>query len=1180
MTHLVPASRHAAVDPHRHVGKDTSKPHKGFDEAVGHGATGSRGLVAPRAGATATASDAPATRLVRKLDELGAGALRLAGEAQPGSEAENAQSATSQPGDAMPGGDARPHGDVRPHGGQSRGHDSAAPAGSTADPDAARFGPLAPVRADKTLRLEIQVTAETPPAEIAQDGTVDPGDSDGQVREAVQGDARPRPADPTATFALLQDALRIMQPPAQPQRRQNVDTAGDAPSAEEAPRGDATGRLTADVGTRSIRAEAAPATPQPATPTFSLPKGMDTVGDPQEPVAPAAAATRAGGEPAAPQPATPTFSLPKGMDTVGDPQEPVAPAAAATRAGGEPAAPPKATDGAFAAANRNGGHAADQPPPRPAPRDAGPSDRPVVFQAAAGAGVEPGRSRQSVGQAAALARLTDEHANARPANVTVEAAPQSAMPPAPARADRLATATPAWNMNAASEPEGGATAAVEKGIAPGQTDRALARPVAPGAGNRAQPAPATVSSVAIPDGSEPGAPTNGIREATSPNDAAIETSEPGSVARQPVSANAARTSAGVAEGNRTAKPSPLAQPQGRLVEDGRTRTVAASSLDTSKRPVETAAIRQASLASPSPAAAEAAPSAAGDATDMPDDLAAPRPLREPVAAPDRSPAVVAAPDQRPTGAARTAGLPDGATPPGSAGTPDDPAMPGPAREPAAASAGAPESATSVRRAMGTAGATGTLYDRSVPGPIRPPASASVTIAADDAIPEPRLTETFENGDPSDHRVAPAQGHRVATAAASTATDVQRPGPRLSSELAAMPAPPRLQNSAAPAIAVDAAPGPTVQSQDAEAVHADAQDTLEVPDMPRPLNPAPARTATDTGRGREMPTVRHGVDIARAAPAANGRLVASRPADDQATTRTAVHSMPSPAPQAVANPSQIQPSPAVAQMAGQAMRLSRSETQAARAPERTGTTQTADPVQSADTTRGTRGDTGAQFDRTTGPRAASRPTAGRSERDAREGAENTARVTTDPREAPQASPLAAAPGATPAAQPASPAAAVIAAVRAEASWAAFFRTTQSSAPAEVRSLRIQLNPVDLGEVTAHLKLDGDVVSVEITASTEEARRHLATDSDTIARSLRALGLDVDRVTVQASGRADPQPQADQGAQRQQGPAPDGGAGGAREQGGGSKQDRQAGHQTSQPSGTPLPPSGRSTSDRYI
>lgn len=164
----------------------------------------------------------------------------------------------------------------------------------------------------------------------------------------------------------------------------------------------------------------------------------------------------------------------------------------------------------------------------------------------------------------------------------------------------------------------------------------------------------------------------------------------------------------------------------------------------------------------------------------------------------------------------------------------------------------------------------------------------------------------------------------------------------------------------------------------------------------------------------------------------------------------------------------------------------------------------------------------------------------------------------------------------------PAAAIIASVRAEASWAAYFRDTQPGAPAQLKSLKIQLNPVELGAVTAHLRIKDDAVTVELSAETADAQRQLTSDADTIVKSLRALGLDVDRVTVQLTGRSDPQPRAEpNGQSRQQGFAADGGAGGAREQGSGSQREQQqSGGQNTHAAGPPGAAPNGSSSARYI
>ena len=67
-------------------------------------------------------------------------------------------------------------------------------------------------------------------------------------------------------------------------------------------------------------------------------------------------------------------------------------------------------------------------------------------------------------------------------------------------------------------------------------------------------------------------------------------------------------------------------------------------------------------------------------------------------------------------------------------------------------------------------------------------------------------------------------------------------------------------------------------------------------------------------------------------------------------------------------------------------------------------------------------------------------------------------------------------------------------------------------APVHSLKIQLNPAELGTVTANLRMAGEQLEIEIKVSTPEAHRHLSSDADTIVRAMRSLGYDVDRVTV--------------------------------------------------------------------
>jgi chemotaxis protein MotD len=65
----------------------------------------------------------------------------------------------------------------------------------------------------------------------------------------------------------------------------------------------------------------------------------------------------------------------------------------------------------------------------------------------------------------------------------------------------------------------------------------------------------------------------------------------------------------------------------------------------------------------------------------------------------------------------------------------------------------------------------------------------------------------------------------------------------------------------------------------------------------------------------------------------------------------------------------------------------------------------------------------------------------------------------------------------------------------------------------QSLRIQLNPAELGMVTARLIATGQQLSIELRVDNSEAWQRLASESDSIVKALRAAGLDVERVTIQ-------------------------------------------------------------------
>jgi chemotaxis protein MotD len=125
-----------------------------------------------------------------------------------------------------------------------------------------------------------------------------------------------------------------------------------------------------------------------------------------------------------------------------------------------------------------------------------------------------------------------------------------------------------------------------------------------------------------------------------------------------------------------------------------------------------------------------------------------------------------------------------------------------------------------------------------------------------------------------------------------------------------------------------------------------------------------------------------------------------------------------------------------------------------------------------------------------------------------------------------------------------AAPLLTAVAADGSWreltaAAGSRGLPSqNAVASTHSLKVQLHPAELGMVTASLRFAGEQLTVELQVESVEAQQRLNADADTIVRSLRALGLEVDRVTIQQSSVVQPSnARADANAGQNGRPAPD-------------------------------------------
>lgn len=101
-----------------------------------------------------------------------------------------------------------------------------------------------------------------------------------------------------------------------------------------------------------------------------------------------------------------------------------------------------------------------------------------------------------------------------------------------------------------------------------------------------------------------------------------------------------------------------------------------------------------------------------------------------------------------------------------------------------------------------------------------------------------------------------------------------------------------------------------------------------------------------------------------------------------------------------------------------------------------------------------------------------------------------------------------------------AAAVTSAITQDPDWTASLSATGSLTHSEaaatgkvVNTLKIQMNPIELGLVTATLRLHGDELVVSLQVETGEAYRQLTDDQDAIVRALRGQGFAVDQVSVQ-------------------------------------------------------------------
>lgn len=85
---------------------------------------------------------------------------------------------------------------------------------------------------------------------------------------------------------------------------------------------------------------------------------------------------------------------------------------------------------------------------------------------------------------------------------------------------------------------------------------------------------------------------------------------------------------------------------------------------------------------------------------------------------------------------------------------------------------------------------------------------------------------------------------------------------------------------------------------------------------------------------------------------------------------------------------------------------------------------------------------------------------------------------------------------------------------------------------VNTLKIQLRPDNLGDVTATMRLSGDQLSVDLKVQTSEAYRQLHADQSRMVEALRAQGYQVDNITVSMASNADQQSDSSRSGSNQQ------------------------------------------------
>ncbi|MHB0954530.1 MAG: flagellar hook-length control protein FliK [Allorhizobium sp.] len=112
-------------------------------------------------------------------------------------------------------------------------------------------------------------------------------------------------------------------------------------------------------------------------------------------------------------------------------------------------------------------------------------------------------------------------------------------------------------------------------------------------------------------------------------------------------------------------------------------------------------------------------------------------------------------------------------------------------------------------------------------------------------------------------------------------------------------------------------------------------------------------------------------------------------------------------------------------------------------------------------------------------------------------------------------------------PASNAASITAAMVGDSEWAHAIQPgselanalTQSNSGKVVNTLKIQMSPIELGNVTATLRLTGDELTVHLTVENRAAFKHLNDDQSDMLKALRSQGFAVDQIQISLSGAAD-------------------------------------------------------------